>query len=181
MVPRRQDLLAVVGGERRGGGVVEGGGLGPVVGLLIELAQVGRRVLSVCCWIKGLVEALEGVRVVEQTDLHTADVDIVCRGGPDELNRLRLGGEELTLPIRIDCPGPWNEGPRVRVATAAFDACDGGEQTRRDGVGLLCGHDGLAAGGGERWEREGGVRGQRRYKAEQKRKGGQKPHWGIVG
>ncbi len=27
MVPHRQDLLAVVGGERRGGGVVEGGGL----------------------------------------------------------------------------------------------------------------------------------------------------------
>jgi hypothetical protein len=76
MVPRRQDLLAVVGGERRGGGVVEGGGLGPIVGLLIELAQVGRGVLSVGGWIEGLVEALERVRVVEQTDLHLVSTNI---------------------------------------------------------------------------------------------------------
>jgi hypothetical protein len=108
---------------------------------------------------------------VEQTDLHAADIDIVRGGGSDELNGLGLGGEELTLPVRIDRPGPWNDGPGVRVATAAFDVSDGEEQTRGNGVGLLRGGDGLGAGGGERREREGGVRGQRQYKGEEERKG----------
>jgi hypothetical protein len=116
-----------------------------------------------------------------QSDLHAADVDIVCGGGPDELHRLRLGWKELALPVRIDSPGPWNDRPRVSITTAAFDACDSGKQAGGDGVGLLCGGDGLGAGGGERREREGGVRGQRRYKVEQERKGERKPHWEIVG
>jgi hypothetical protein len=81
----------------------------------------------------------------------------------------------------IACVLVGKNWPRVWITTAAFDACDSGKQAGGDGVGPLCGGDGLGAGGGERREREGGVRGQRRYKVEQERKGERKPHWEIVG
>lgn len=132
---RLVDLVAVITLPFRVGRMVEAHRLVPAAPRRLQLLQELRRIGDIGCGVEGLGQRFEGVRMIAEIDLHTADIDVADAAPLQGLHCADGRGArriEFARPFGGDRPGPGNVCLGFFVPPAGFHRCDGGEQTVRD-------------------------------------------------
>ena len=133
--PYRQHLALVVVTQFRRRRVILRRRLSPVARLGMQLAEEPGRIAGVGLRIECRLQVGEGIRVVHQVDLCTADVD---RPHSSRLHvahcrqRLRLGVIETALSLGVHRPRPGVPVAGHGIAAAALDPADGCQEVRRN-------------------------------------------------
>jgi hypothetical protein len=114
----------------------------------MKLAEELRGVGGVACRVERLRQGPERVRVVEQVDLHAADIDGADARGlerADRRDRGRLGGVEMPIAVGVHRPRPGKVRAGDGIAAAALHLADRAEEARRNGEAALGADDAGAA------------------------------------
>lgn len=112
----------------------------PISGAREQRFQVAHRVADIGLGVEAGLHAGEGVGVVQQVDLHAADVDRPRPGGQARLHlgdRLLAAGHVAPFAGGVEGPRPGLH-PAGRRASAGLDAGDGAQQAGRQ-AGILVG------------------------------------------